>query len=308
MITVLSGKNIFSLNQYKNEVVDQQIKDYGEYSIEILNASEVSFKDILINVQTMPFLVEKKLIIISDIAVNKDATEDVEKLLEVDNQNVEILIVESNFDKRSSLYKTLKKKTNFKEFNDLDDYTLSKWISEIAKKNSYKISNSEISYLVQRVGSDQQKLFNELNKLASYENNITKENIELLTTKSIKSTTFDMLDSLFQGNINRAVEFYNEQRALNVEPQMIVGSLVWQLRVILAVKYSKENIDQTAKLSKFSPYSLRKSQNLADKLSKDQLKDIVSSILQLDIDSKSKSIDIDQAIKFKLLTISKQVS
>jgi DNA polymerase-3 subunit delta len=307
MITILTGSNNHQLKQVKFDLVESFIKQNGEHAVEQIDASTKSIDEILGSVQSMPFLADKKLVVLSELAGNKELTGDVQKLLDVVIDQVDLVVYLPVVDKRSVLYKTLKKQPGFKDLKALDENQLVSWLLDQAKANNLKLSNSDARYMVNYVGTDQVRLGNELDKLGNYDKQITKDLIEKLTVKSIQSTTFDMLDAAFAGKTDQAIRFYKEQRILGVEPQVIMGALIWQLRVILALKFSKFDVAETARQSKFSPYSLNKSKRLADSISKNQLKQLVSSVLQLDIASKSKPIDIDEAIMAKFIEIGELV-
>lgn len=304
MIKVFSGSNSYLLNLELNKYLTDFKVKYGDLAIEKVNAGDVSYNNLIETVQAMPFLVEKRLVIVENPSANKECAEKINYLIENINDQTEVIFKESKFDKRSSLYKTLKKLRDFKEFNDLDEYTLSKWITDEVKEQNGSISSADAKYLVQRIGLNQFKLKNELSKLLCYSEKINKQTIDLLTERSPQSTIFELLDAVFNGNKKKAIEIYKEQRKLKEEPQKILGLLNWQLHIFAIIKAAGDKQSSSiASDAKLNPYVVSKSANLVRNLSLNEIKKLVNKSLELDKASKTKSIDIDDAVQNFLITI-----
>jgi DNA polymerase-3 subunit delta len=219
--------------------------------------------------------------------------------------STDVVIVEPKLDKRLSYYKLLKKVTDFKEYKGLDGEGLAKWLVHEAKDRGGAISTGDARYLVERVGAEQQMVSNELDKLIIYDPKVTRETINLLTEPTPQSTIFELLESAFAGNRKRTLELYTEQRALKVEPQQIVAMLTWQLHIVALIKAGGERSpDQIAKDAKLSPYVVKKSVNIARRLSLQDLKNHIDRLLNIDIKSKTTTYDIDEALQHFLLALS----
>jgi DNA polymerase-3 subunit delta len=155
---------------------------------------------------------------------------------------------------------------------------------------------------VERVGSSQQLLGGELEKLILYNPQITRETIELLTDATPQSTIFQLLEAAFAGNTKQALQLYSEQRALNVEPAQIIAMLAWQLHVLAIIKTAGDRSPDTiAKEARLNPFVVKKSQNIARKLSLPELKELIGDLLRIDVQSKRTSIDADEALQHYLL-------
>jgi DNA polymerase-3 subunit delta len=89
-----------------------------------------------------------------------------------------------------------------------------------------------------------------------------------------------------------------------VEPQQILAMLIWQLHILAVVKTAgPRSADTIAKEAKISPFTVRKSVDLARRLSLTQLKTRVSDLLKIDLDLKSKSMNADEALQLYLLRL-----
>lgn len=305
MITTLTGENSFAWAKILREQVDKFVAEFGDLALQRIDGEEAEFAVISEALISLPFLSNKKLVVLRSPSKNKDFQERVEQVLADVGETTDVIIIEPKLDKRLSYYKYLKSQTDFKEFNELDINGLSTWLAARTKQLGGSISSYDARYLAERVGLNQQMLGNEIDKLLLYNPTVTRQTIDLLTDETPQSTIFQLLESAFSGNSRKALKLYQEQRTLKVEPQQIVAMIAWQLHVLAIIKYvGDRSIDEVARDSKVNPYVLRKSQAIADELTLAQLELLIKQLLDIDNKSKSTSIDIDEALKNYLLTVS----
>ena len=304
MIVTLSGSNDFLVQAELRRTVSDFIKQYGDFGLERLSGEEASFNKIMESVQALPFLADKRLVVLSSIAANKELADKIELMINSVNDQTELVIVEPKFDKRSSLYKFLKKETAFKDFGELDERGLTEWLVTQAKEQGGSLSRGDAAYLIQRVGANQLKLSNEIAKLLLYDPAITRTSVDLLTSQLPQSTVFALLDAAFAGQTKKTMQLYHEQRRLKVEPQAILAMLGWQLHILAVVKTAGErSTDEIAKEAKLNPFVVRKSQSIARHITLPELKKLIHDTLNLDVRLKSEPIDADEALQNLLLNI-----
>lgn len=304
MITTLTGPNNFLLLEELHRLEGQFLNTYGDMALEKIDGEEANFERIAEAVQSLPFLANKKMVILRSPSANKKFIEQAAALLGEVPQNTELVIVEPKLDKRLSYYKVLKNKTEFREFAGLDAYSLAKWLVARAKEQGGNIGGPDAQYLVERVGTNQDMLARELDKLLIYNNEVTRSNIDLLTQATPQSTIFELLDAAFAKDAKKVLELYREQRELKVEPQQIIAMLAWQLHVLAIVKTAGNKSAETiAKEAKINPFVVGKTQNIAKRITLADAKRLISDALKLDIRLKSEGIDADDAIMHYLLTI-----
>lgn len=305
MITTLSGSNGFLLQAQLKGLISDFVAKYSDMGLERIDASDASIERIRDAVQSLPFLADKKLVVIESPGSNKQLGEAMQDILGGVSDQTDVVIVEPKFDKRSLLYKLLKKQTDFKEFNELDDAGLTKWLADYARQQGGDLNTQSARYLLQRVGSNQLHLKNEVDKLVTYNPAINIETIDLLVDSTPQSTIFDLLDAALTGNTKRAMQLYQEQRSLRVEPQAILALLAWQLHVLAVVKAAGNRpAAETASAAKLNPFVVRKTSGLVNRLSGSQLKNLIAQTLELDIRLKSERIDADEALQNLLISIS----
>ncbi|HET9721947.1 MAG TPA: DNA polymerase III subunit delta [Candidatus Saccharimonadales bacterium] len=304
MIISLAGTNFYLLKRRLDELTADFIKEHGELAIERIDAEEAEPQAILDAVQSLPFLAARKLVIIRSLGSNKDASGQIEQIIDSAGDSTDLIFYEPSIDKRTSYFKVLKSRTELEDYGELDVQSLAKWLVAEAKNQGGQLGLADANYLVDRVGTDQAQLAAELDKLLIYEPRVSRENIDLLTVRTPQSKVFDLLDAAFAGNKKKALELYEEQRAQKVEPQAIMAMLAWQLRVLALVKFGGQRSPQTiAKEAGMSPYPLIKAQNLARRLDESQIQDLVAEALRIDKLAKTKPIDLDEALKTYITTL-----
>ncbi len=301
MIYFFTGDNHFAVKQRLQKLTKEFTAEYGDLALERIDAEEVSPATVIDATQSLPFLSPAKFVLVQN-ASDKDL---LEKLTEVDvSESITVVVVIPKVDKRATYYKKISKLPNFELFEMSNAHDLPRWVVDYAKNQEATISSADARYLVERVGTDQMLLGNDIDKLVTYNTYITKDSINELTDPLPQSTIFQLLDAAFAGNSKEVEKLYKEQRAQKVEPQAIIGMIAWQLHILATVKAAgNRSVDEISREAKINPFVVRKTQNLAHKLTMQDVKKLVKGAHDLDLLLKTKSVDADQAILLYLMGI-----
>ena len=304
MKVTITGDNSFALSAELKKLIKDFLDEYGDMALERIDAEDADFDRIREALQSLPFLAAKKMVIIRNPGSNKQFVEAADKLLSELPDTTDVILVEPKFDKRSGYYKLLKKVTDFREYSELDINSMTKWLSMVAKEQEGHLSQSDATYLIERVGANQQLLSNELEKLLLYNKNISRETINILTELTPQSTVFELFDTAFNGDPKRTIELYKEQRRLKMEPQKIIAMLAWQLHVLALIKTAGERTPQEVAIAaKLNPFVASKSSGIAKYLTLAKLKKLIADLLVIDIRLKQDSTNADEALQNYLLAI-----
>ncbi len=305
MITTLAGSNSFLISQNIISLETEFLKDNDIFGLEKIDAESLTVDQIQSNIESLPFLTEKKLVIIKNLGLNKKFLEKYESLIEKLPQSVDLILIENKLDKRSTYFKYLKKNTRFLDCTELDSRQLPVWLIEQAKLNDASISISDARYLVERVAGSQLLLYNELQKLIDYKKNISRSSIELLTELTPNSTVFQLLDAAFASNTARALKIYDEQRSQKVDPMLILSMIVWQLHIVALIKAAgTKPTSDISNDTNVNLFVLQKSSAIAAKLTMQKLKKLIRKVSILEFKIKSLSIDTDDALCQLIIDIS----
>ena len=304
MIVTLTGSNDFLRKTELKKLVGDFVAAHTDMAVERYDGDDAQPARMRESVSSLPFLTERKLVVLYEPGKQKAFAEAIDDVLKDVAETTDLIIVEPKLDKRLSYYKTLKKATDFREFAEQDASGLASWAAAYVKGQGGSLGGADARFLIDRVGPNQQLLSAELDKLVSYDANITKATIELLTERTPQSTVFELLDAAFAGNTKRAIELYQEQRTLKVEPQAIIAMLAWQLHVLALIKAAgSRTADDIARQAKLNPFVVRKSQSLAGALAGERIKRLIRDLLDLDVKSKTVALDMDEALQLFILKL-----
>jgi DNA polymerase-3 subunit delta len=304
MIYVITGKNDFLRTESLKQKISDFSKKHGELSIEKISSDKADYKSIISAISSLPFLVDRKMIILEEPGQIKEFAEAIDEVFDLVSDNIDVLIYEPRIDKRSSYYKSLKKIKNFTEYSELRPNEISRWAEQYVKQNDGKISSANAFKIVDRVGSNQMLIKNEIDKLLLYGQEISSDTIEGMTDQIPRSTIFQLLDNSLRGNKRAVIEIYEQQKKLKVEAMQIMSLLIWQLHILAIIKTSQStSINEIVSLTGLSPFSVENGLKLLRQINFAQLSSIIDRTLELDIKMKTVAINPDESLMVLLLTI-----
>lgn len=304
VIVTLTGENDAARQHMLTQLIDDFANRHGPMAIERLDGEETPYGRMAEAVASVSFLEPNKLVVLRTPSSNKEFVEQFETFCASVADSNQVILVERKLDKRLQYYKLLKKLTDFKEYAVLDGPGLVAFAVCYAREKGGTLSGTDARMLVERVGSTQARLQQELDKLLIHDPHISRTAIETLTEPTPAGNIFELLDSAFRGDRRRALELYAQQRALGVEPPQIVAMLAWQLHIFALLKTARSrSLDDIARTAKVSPYVLRKSQALVNRLPLTRLQRMVADLRVLDVRSKTESFNTNDALQLYLLTL-----
>jgi len=174
---------------------DRFISKFWEFNLVHIKNIEIVDNNFLIeNITSTSFLSEKKLIIIDlDEKVSDEKQNFFIKLLnKIPDDNI-ILFNTVNSDKRTKLYKELKKQSEFKEFNTKDESDLH---SIISNKYWNKITPKWINTIIKYKSWNLNKIISEIDKLLIIFSKIDSKEIIEHIVPELEESIFQIIDNL----------------------------------------------------------------------------------------------------------------
>ena len=162
-----------------------------------------------------------------------------------------ILNVSENIDSRKKLIKKIKEVGEVKEFSNFNEKEIASYIVKAVADANLKISRDDAEFLVNYTRLDFANIKKELEKLLLYcdeKKVITREDIELLATRSLEYDVFSLTNELFGKNYSRLRVVYNSLVLKKEEPIFLLSLISGQLRIYYKVKvllnehYSQKDI------------------------------------------------------------------
>ncbi len=305
MIKTFTGTNSFSLKRALDQAIAEYLKLMGsDMGLERIDA-EADMQSLQGSLLGVSFLVSKKMVVLEDPSLNKALLEKLPELLTQVYEDTDVIIVEHKLDKRTAWNTYLQKNTSYTLFEELRGGQLTSWVVSYTRSKQSELSNTDALYLVDRVGPNQQLLSMEIEKLSCLGNKITREAIDELTVPSMQSTVFNLLDAAMKGRLDTALQMYEEQRKLRVEPQAILAMIIWQLHILALVAASgNSSVPSEAKIS---PFVLDKSRQLVKNgMGLGRVKKLVAKTRMLDNKMKTVAVDADETVTYLIAAIASQ--
>jgi DNA polymerase-3 subunit delta len=189
---------------------------YGPENIEQLDGSKTSSNELTDSVATLPFLAEKRMVIVHQIP--KSTKEQIQLLATNIHPDCVMLIVDAKPDKRTVAYKAVKEIATVKSFEPLSGTQLTAWVVQESARFSRVCSGAAAAYLMEMVGEDQDMLANELQKIVAFtqpDSTIETSVIDLLSMPSGQQVIWKLTDLLGRKDITSAISFMSKIPKLN---------------------------------------------------------------------------------------------
>lgn len=246
-IIFFTWENRVFLKKELDRWIEHFIEKYWENNVTRINKNQLNSINIEQELLSLPFLSEKKLIILHEVPFSGE-TKDTEEVKEDDGRILNSLenIPDNNFvlfiqefpDKRKWLYKKLIEIATIKEYSTLDDY----WLKWYIKEQLPLIENTALDKLINFKNKNIDKIEQEIEKLSLYKPNstINSDDIDNYVTQEIESSIFTFLDRILELNYNKAITSL-EQILLTAKIEPTFAAIMTNLRKYLFTIYLHNN-------------------------------------------------------------------
>lgn len=306
MITLILGPETYvartTLQRLKTELAEVA----GVFdTIEL--ASKASLGELQSATNMMPLLGGYKMVIARDwLAVGaKDVEAEVfEAYLKTVPAETRLIFVELALDKRLKLSKLVTQFADVVAAPLLDPAAARSFVVEFAKAEGINLPSAIAAALVERIGTSQWQLHQEILKLGAFAagNSITREMVESLTPKNYEDAIFDLIDSVVSGQSGRALFLLQQNVASGMHGLQIFRSLGNHYRRLL---YMRLRMDEGAaspaplvKDFKTHPYAAEKIFAQARRQKSPALLAWYQQIGRFDQAIKKGQIDVDLALTY----------
>ena len=306
---VFYGDEKYIIEEYLKKIK----KSFGELSLGInyILLDESSIDSIISDIETPSFGYSKKLIIVRNSGIfKKDFNNPIKEKLkkyvkenkEIIDESVVIVFIEDVVHK-FEMYKTIEQNGIVIEFKELKPFELVARLKKICSMYKVNVSDKNLQYLIEIVGTNMQDLINEIRKLIEFAgpgNEIKKDAIEKLANKQIQAIIFDLTDSLGTKNTEKALETLDGLE-YNKEPaQKILIILYNHFKKIYLTKLAlknKKDIATVLDLKANQTFLTTKYINQSRYFNESEIENILEEMIELDYNYKNGNIDIEIGLR-----------
>jgi len=283
------GEERFLMDTYLERIAGK-VPDGGLPEFNRLTVTEAknSIGEIMDFLETYPMMCEKKLLIMRDTGIFKNASEEVKEFWTKQLENIPefavIVFAESEIDKRGVIYKAVEKAGFVLEFAYLSPVDTVTWAERQILNAKKKIKKDNAEYLVEICGEGLGNLNNEVKKFIDFcEEEVTRSDIDRLVSKSINTKVFEMTDAIMEHNADKALGILSDMKTVKESAFKILYILFGTFDKMLQANLMQqdgESADVIAKKLKVPPFIARK--YMKRSFREDFLTDCVVKIAEID--------------------------
>jgi DNA polymerase-3 subunit delta len=212
-----TGENDYALSKELSRWKQQFSSKHGGENLLILKAKDSSMSDLLDAVSTMPFIAEKRLVIME--GVPRIDKEDFQQISAGIHPQTVLVFADPKPDKRLGIVKEVEKSAEVKRFPLLSASQLHAWIQSHARSLESTITPEALKLLLSIIGSDQWTLDSELKKLAAFaDGDIKREHVEALAVPSGSQVIWRLTDLIGSKKADEALVFLTHRIERGEDP------------------------------------------------------------------------------------------
>jgi DNA polymerase-3 subunit delta len=216
--------------------VDPSMRDL---CFSVFHADETKPGEIVLEAQTLPFLAERRVIVIRNgDHYDKYSGEKNSPLapllhyLENPSDTTLLLIIAGKVDKRKKLFKSCQKTGAIVECPQLDDSALGAWIRNEVELRGKSIESAAVTELIHRGGSRLGDINNAVNLVTTYVGDapcVTEEDVVAACADVAEETVWALTDAIAASNPEKALSTLFQLADLGKRPDEILGLINWLL-------------------------------------------------------------------------------
>lgn len=301
---VLYGEEKFALKTRAKKLIDKASPDnFREFNLNEFTSS-ASVDTIADAALAVPFMAERKCVVVSDYDINALGETEYKKLDELISSlsDMTVLIfvyptaVFENKGNWSKFLKKAEKKGIITEFKPLEKKELVPYLVKFASDRESSISSKTVGMLIDFVGTDMNRLRGELEKLCAYckGREITGADIDLLVAKTAEIRAFDLVKNLMNNNFGSAYAILDRLIRDKEKPQVILGMISNQYIHMYRARCEIESGQKAENAASYDPASykgrewmLASAERNASRLSTAQIVACLDACLETDMLMKS---------------------
>lgn len=316
LLQLLYGTNIIRIEDEVKRIATSYAGDLDDFNFTRLNLKETSVEAVVEEAQTLPFLTDRKVLVIEDSYIFTAAkstgsvNHNIDLLLDYlskknDDTMILFTVYTEKLDNRKKVTKVLKDKGKVTEINEMTERELSLYVESVLNQENIEIHSEALELLLERTSYKYENVHNELSKLLLYtDGDITLEDVKEVVSITLEQNVFLLTEFILKNEKDKAVQLGRELILQKEEPMKLLHLIIGQFRLFYQVKilnqqgYQEDNI---AKSLKVHPYRVKLALRHVRKFPLESL--LSKMMLCRDIDYKFKSSYLDRNTLFELFIL-----
>ena len=277
----------------------------------VLEAPETN--QIIAAAETLPFMADRRLILVRDHPALTGRAEADERLTEylpsVPASAVLLFYCTQKPDGRKKLYNAVKKLNGIVVFSPLRDRELTSFVTSAFKDLGKECDERTADLLIFTCGSDTGLLLTEIAKVASHAGDapaVHPDSVRAVATPSTECTVFQMVDAVVSGQSSRAFLLMRNQLLAGADRMYMLSMLLRQFRLLQHIKimqFEKRSAAEIRTALGVPPFAVDQYIRQAAGWSNGQVKNAVNICFDTEYAVKSGRLNADGALEAVMLKI-----
>lgn len=319
MMYFVQGTEQYLLQLVKNVAMQHIVPlEDRDMNVSVYHAQEQSVMTAIEDANSMPFLGDRKVVMIEHaqfLTSDKQkqlSDEELDMLMQyIQDPNPDTVLFifapYETLDNRKKVVKLLKEKATYLSAQALSESETVHFMQQRIQGNGYSMDRSALQELLERTQYQLSLSVNELDKLFLLNiehKNISKQDVQQIVAKSLENNVFLLVEYALKKQADKLIEAYRELILQKEEPLKILALFLSQVRLLMQTKllmiqgYQQSDIAQQLKQH---PYRVKLAAQQADRFTVEKLAQLYRVLSQTDFTMKTSGVDKDIQMEVALL-------
>jgi DNA polymerase-3 subunit delta len=313
LLYILHGEDDFSIAKSLEEIK----RGAGDPALlaantTVFNGQQLTPDQLRSVVETVPFLAEKRLVIIEGLLGRFEAKAKPRRQKKTPSpdetakeyrsfaaylsnipESTLLVLIEGRIKSNNPLFKELSAGAEVRSFPVLRNDRLRQWIKREVAEQATTISPQAVELLARLVGGNLWVMANEINKLALFASGrrIEEEDIKAVVSSAQEANVFAMVDAILDFKAGVAERLLEQLLDRGASSAYLLAMLSRQVRLVVRTKelrrQRRPEVEIQSKLGLTSAFAWRKTLEQAQRYPLERLKEVYYRLLQTDLSIKT---------------------
>lgn len=285
-VFLFTGDNLYAIREERRKWVKHFVAKHNMENLQCVEGEDLVFRTFLDEVSVAPFIADKRLVIMDGVPPWTGA--EVERLLSHIHPQVVLLVIAPKIDRRGGAARVLLKAAQCQTFSAIRGSKLHAWIDELARSCGVAMSRDARDLLLDRIGLDQEMLFQEVQKLILYctGREITVRDVDDVIVPSREWVIWHLTDVMARGELKEAIGYAHKLLVGGHDPFKLWNILLNMLRqlaiIAAAVAEGCVRARDIAAAHKIHPLAVQSLLPLAQRIDLREMQRIIDRVVEMD--------------------------
>ncbi|MDV5972591.1 hypothetical protein FMV2238Y02_12960 [Streptococcus canis] len=324
LITLVTGDDIGQYSQLKSRLMEQLAFDKDDLAYSYFDMSEVAYQDAEMDLVSLPFFAEQKIVIFDDLLdlttskknfLKEKELKAFEAYLEKPLESTRLIIfAPGKLDSKRRLVKLLKRDALVLEANPLKEAELRTYFQKYSHQLGLGFESGAFEQLLLKSNDDFSQIMKNMAFLKAYKKtgNISLADIEQAIPKSLQDNIFDLTRLVLGGKVDAARDLIHDLRLSGEDDIKLIAIMLGQFRLFLQLailaRDGKNEQQLVISLSdilgrRVNPYQVKYALKDSRTLSLAFLTEAVKTLLETDYQIKTGRYEKSYLVDIALLKI-----